>query len=67
MLCKQRMDIAGQKLDERIYFWHAEILFKKVPFYVYNVDGCRCEVCMCYIYIRLWRSLGGNELKSQLS
>lgn len=24
--CKQKMDIAGQKLDE-IYFWRAEIVF----------------------------------------
>lgn len=35
------MDIAGQKLDERIYFWHAEVVFTKVPFYVRHAGGCK--------------------------
>lgn len=47
--CKQKMAIAGQKLDERIYFWHVEIVFKKVPFYVRNVHDCK--VLERYIYI----------------
>lgn len=65
------MDIVRQKLDERIYFWHVEIVFKKVPFYVCNFHGRKYlrerEREKYVTFIRKWRSPWGNQLKSQLS
>lgn len=59
--CKQKkMDIVRQKLDERIYFWHVEIVFKKVPFYVCDVHGCKYEREEERLtFIRRWRSPWG--------
>lgn len=55
VLCKQKMDIAGQKLEEIIYFWHVEILFKKVPFYACNLMAASARsVCVINLWQNYW-------------